>query len=147
VQAVRKIDHIVLHHSASPLATTAKDIEQWHLAKNWSGTGYHIICEASGKLVLGRPIGKTGAHAKGWNRSSIGICLVGDNTDPMEEWTKMQVVSLGEMYRVLSAIFPDALWLGHRDLPGAATECPGLDVKKLISRFAFENKGDPQSVV
>jgi hypothetical protein len=129
---MREINHIVIHHSASPLATTAQDIEQWHLAKGWNGAGYHLICEKSGELVLGRPIGVIGAHARPWNRNSIGICLVGDNTKPEESWREAQIKSLEEILRTLLILFPLAEVLGHRDLPRVATECPGLDVRELL---------------
>ena len=143
---MRPISHVVVHHSASPLSTTAQDISEWHTANGWGGAGYHIICESTGRLVLGRRIGRIGAHVRGWNKNSIGICLVGNNTIEADSWTDAQIISLGEMYFVMRTLFPDAEWLGHRDLPGTATECPGLSVKELISQFTKRNKTRLQNV-
>jgi N-acetylmuramoyl-L-alanine amidase len=130
---VRPINHIVVHHSASPLTTTALDIDAWHEEKGWEGAGYHLIVEATGQLILGRPIHRVGAHCRGIGNSfGIGVCLVGDNTTETDRWTDAQIRTLGLLYFVLGAIFPDAEWLGHRDMPDTATLCPGLDVRALL---------------
>jgi N-acetylmuramoyl-L-alanine amidase len=131
---LRRIDYIVIHHSASPLSTTLEDIDQWHRAKipPWTGCGYHLVCESNGTMRKGRRIGRMGAHVRGWNRHSIGICLVGDNTFPGEGWTQPQIASLHEMLRSLRVLFPEAEVLGHRDLPKTATVCPGLDIRALL---------------
>lgn len=129
---MRSISHIVIHHSASPLSTTLEDIDSWHRKKKWAGCGYHLVCESDGTMRLGRPVGKVGAHVRGYNLNSIGICLVGNNTWPNDGWTQPQIASLCEMLRSLSILFPEAEVLGHRDMKGTATECPGLDVRALL---------------
>lgn len=51
------------------------------LEKPWDNIGYHFGIEnVYGKLTVlpGRQIGEVGAHAKGFNDKSIGICLVGN---------------------------------------------------------------------
>jgi N-acetylmuramoyl-L-alanine amidase len=134
---VRRIDDIVIHHSASPLSTTAADIEGWHTlpkkkgGNGWKRIGYHLICESDGSWVRGRFIGKPGAHCPP-NAHSIGICLVGNNTKSGEEWRWAQIDALKEMLKFLGLLFPDAVARGHRDMPGTATECPGLDVRELL---------------
>ena len=129
---MRHINDIVIHHSASPLSTTAEDIERWHLTKGWNGAGYHIICESTGNLVLGRELEQLGAHVWGSNKDSIGICLVGDNTIATEKWTAEQIVSLRTVLTVFNVLFPGAITCGHRDMPNTSTECPGLDVRELL---------------
>ena len=129
---MREIRHIVVHHSASPLTTTAADIDFWHSEKGWEGCGYHLVVEATGELILGRPIDRVGAHVMGHNTHSLGICLVGDNTTETDRWTDAQIRTLGLCYFVMSALYPDAEWMGHRDMPDTATLCPGLDVRELL---------------
>ena len=71
---MRKINLIVLHHSASPRETTnASMIRSWHLARGWNDIGYHRVIEADGQIMDGRPVQRRGAHAKGSNTTSIGI--------------------------------------------------------------------------
>jgi N-acetylmuramoyl-L-alanine amidase len=129
---VRDITHIILHHSASPLSTTAADVAAWHTNRGWDGCGYHLVIESSGEAILGREIGRTGAHVKGHNAHSIGICLVGDNTTASQRWVWQQIKALEGLLRFFDLLFPDAVVLGHRDVPGTATLCPGLDVRELL---------------
>ena len=39
----RRIDKIIIHHSASPIGTTVEQIDQWHKARGWTGIGYHFV--------------------------------------------------------------------------------------------------------
>ena len=123
--------YIVLHHSASPLSTTAADIDAWHRKKGWAGMGYHLCINGSGELIRGREIDRMGAHARGFNRA-VGCCIVGDNTTASQRWTWQQIDTLKRTLSVLTVLYPDAVVLGHRDLPGVATLCPGLDVRELL---------------
>lgn len=122
------IDLIVVHHSASPLSTSAKQIHSWHTAKGWSDTGYHRVIEATGRVYDGRPLQLVGAHARGNNSNSIGICVVGDNTTEEHRWTLLQEGSLALTIKYYSDLYPLAQVCGHRDTRGASTECPGLDI-------------------
>ena len=76
---MRKIDTIIIHHSASPAKTTTPaDIEKWHLEKGFSDIGYHYMIDNNGEIHKGRLEKTIGAHCKGGNRNSIGICVFGD---------------------------------------------------------------------
>lgn len=79
---MRKIDLIVLHCSASDNSKhdNLKVIRDWHVFdRGFSDVGYHFIITKDGKVHTGRPIERAGAHCKGYNRNSIGICLTGLN--------------------------------------------------------------------
>jgi N-acetylmuramoyl-L-alanine amidase len=123
--------YIVLHHSASALSTTAADIDAWHREKGWEAGGYAAVIERTGELILGRGLGRQLAHARGYN-DSIGICVVGDNTTASQRWVWQQIEGIEKTLAVLTVFYPKAVVLGHRDLPGAATLCPGLDVRELL---------------
>ncbi len=131
---MRPINLIVVHHSASHPRTTAEDISRWHSApkpigRGWRwGTGYHRIIEADGAVLDGRKIQRQGAHARGSNTNSVGIVGVGDNTRPGWEWTRDVKDSLVIELTYWTTMYPLAPVKGHRDTPGASTECPGLDI-------------------
>ena len=125
------IRRIVIHHSASPRETTFEQIEGWHLAKGWDAIGYHYLIDGDAKVHVGRPIVFQGAHAKGANRDSIGICVTGDNTRGGMEWSHEQRVRLRELVAALRTALPGVEVMGHREVPGAATACPGEDVSWL----------------
>lgn len=134
-----RIENFVVHHSASnPKTTTAAVIKGWHTDPKkpggpFSDIGYNYVIEGNGKLVVGRPIPVVGSHAKGVNRISIGVCVVGDNTKPEFAWSEEQIDSLVDLYLSTVVLFPNIQLRGHRDvMPKGYTECPGLDVRKLI---------------
>jgi hypothetical protein len=69
----------VVHHSDSDRATTTKnDIDNWHRQRGFSQIGYYKVIEGTGKIQKGRPEFVMGAHAKGANLASLGVCVVGD---------------------------------------------------------------------
>lgn len=70
------VNLIVLHH-AEASSCTAQQIHAWHIARQWSGIGYHFFINKKGEIFRGRPENVIGAHAKGYNSNSIGICFEG----------------------------------------------------------------------
>ena len=76
---MRKISLIVIHCSATreDKELTAFDLDTMHRRRGFNGTGYHYYIRKDGTTLLTRPIERIGAHAKGFNASSIGICYEG----------------------------------------------------------------------
>ena len=132
----RAIDLLVIHHTASPRTASVEEIARWHARRGMKGIGYHHVIGADGVLRPGRELERPGAHARGYNLHSIGLCVVGDNTRPEHAWQDAQIESLLLYVQWFRTFFPRALVLGHRDLAGASTRCPGLDVSKLLERRA-----------
>ena len=132
---MREIKKIVIHHSASVQGrgVDAATIHEWHMAapNKWSGIGYHHVILESGEIQHGRPHYWMGAHAKGHNKASIGICLIGDFTK--EQMTPMQNSSLRKLLLALLEMYPSATVHGHRDLMEEGyTECPGFEVADYL---------------
>ena len=77
--SIRKITDIVIHCSATEEdeEIDAADIEVWHNERGFSGIGYHFVVKLDGTIEEGRPLELAGAHVKGHNKKSIGICYVG----------------------------------------------------------------------
>ena len=73
----KKTTEIIIHHSLSTFGS-AKIIKKWHLERGFADIGYHYVITKDGKLQKGRDLELQGAHARGKNETSIGICLVGD---------------------------------------------------------------------
>lgn len=131
---MRKVNKIVVHSSASPEGRedTVEDVTRWHLARGFKDIGYHYIIELDGIVFQGRPLSKQGAHVRGHNTDTIGICYIGgtDNTrqrNPKDTRTDAQKRSLRKLLSDLKQMFPNAEIVGHRDL--AATACPSFDAK------------------
>ena len=133
-----QVDTLVVHHSASSREMTkAGVIDGWHRENGWSQIGYHWIVEGSGFVVRGRMPWVKGAHVKGHNSHSLGICVVGDNTVPSERWVGAQVDALLILIKSICMVYPVDQICGHRDLAGARTECPGLDIGELVNTRAL----------
>lgn len=78
-QNLYDIHSIVVHCSATREGQwfDAHDIDVWHKARGWSGIGYHRVILLNGAVEQGRAYTKRGAHVKGNNTNTIGICLIG----------------------------------------------------------------------
>ena len=76
---MRQINLLVIHCSATkenqPFALQA--LESSHRKRGFYGIGYHYYIRQSGEVINTRPLSRIGAHAKGYNRYSIGICYEG----------------------------------------------------------------------
>ena len=132
---MRDIKQLVVHASATPpfMEIGASEIRVWHKGRGWRDIGYHAVIKRNGKVEDGRPIAEIGAHVKGHNNESFGICLVGgvDKDNKSEfNFTRHQMDSLIRLLDVLKNEFPDAEVLGHRDFPGVAKACPCFAVKE-----------------
>ena len=76
---MRKIRKIIIHCSATQEGkdVSVETIRKWHLKRGWRDIGYHFVIGLDGQVQEGRPIEQTGAHTKGHNFDSIGICYIG----------------------------------------------------------------------
>ena len=139
---MRNINQIIVHCSATPpsMSVGAEDIRRWHLEKGWSDIGYGYVIKRNGEIEKGRDIARAGAHAKGYNRNSIGICLVGgvdENGKPDDNYRIIQYQSLKTLIHILEITFPIESVLGHRDLPNVNKPCPCFDVQSWLE---YENE-------
>jgi len=129
---VRAINAIIIHmaYTTPSMDIGVAEIDQWHRQRGWSGIGYHLVIRRDGTVENGRPLDQEGAHTKGANADSIGICLVGGkhpSKDAAEvNFTSAQWRALDRVCRDLLLDYPGAQISGHRDW--AATHCPGFNV-------------------
>jgi len=116
--------------------TTMEDIRRWHVeGRGFRDIGYHFVLEREGQIRLGRPVPVSGAHAKGHNADSIGICVVGDNTDPEQQWSESQWAELRYLVEALRLVWPEAEVLAHCEV--GSTECPGMSGRELRERLSL----------
>ena len=106
---------------------TAVDIHNMHLKFGWDGIGYHKVIERSGKIQNGRPEYWVGAHVKGKNSISLGVCLIGRH-----KFTVKQFNSLERVLKKWKSFYPQAEIVGHVDTGNTNKTCPNFDVKNWI---------------
>jgi N-acetyl-anhydromuramyl-L-alanine amidase AmpD len=134
----RTTDFIVVHCAATKPSQDigAAEIRKWHVEdRGWDDIGYHQVIRRSGAIELGRPLHVAGAHAKGFNARSVGVCLVGGidkDGNPANNFTYKQMDSLTITLDYWGRIYPSAEILGHRDLPGVDKACPCFDVREWL---------------
>ena len=128
---MRDVNKIIIHCSATRegQAFSVDTIKQWHLARGWSDIGYHYIVHLDGSISYGRDVSKIGAHTKGHNTGSIGVCYIGgveaDGKTPKDTRTPEQKESLLELIKVLKKLNSNAVVHGHCDF--ASKACPSYD--------------------
>lgn len=127
---MRTIDRIIIHCAATPpsLDIGAAEIDQWHREKGWDGIGYHYVIRRNGEVEPGRPVSRAGAHTKGHNATTIGVCLVGGVNGKGEaeaNFTPAQWAALRAVVLTLHHAFGAGVH-GHREY--AAKACPSFDV-------------------
>ena len=122
----QNIKLLVVHCSdtKNDMNLDAKDIHKMHLGFGWNGIGYHKIIRRSGKIENGRPEYWIGAHVKGKNKISLGVCLIGK-----DQFTKNQYSSLEKVLKKWKKLYPKAKIVGHRDTGDTKKSCPNFDVK------------------
>jgi len=143
---VRAIDRVVLHHTEASKATTWHSVAQYHVNSNgWPGIGYHIGVRSFGgrvkaSLLNDPPARSYHAHTIG-NDRGLAVCLAGSFV--RKEPTVEEVDALR---RVVQTARRWTTWtatplpvVGHRDVPGNQTSCPG---DKLAAVLPWLNSPD-----
>lgn len=135
---MRKIKRIIIHHSASTdtEGMNFAGILAWHVkGRGFSNIAYHRILEdVNGTIVVieGRLLTRMGAHAKGANFDSIGVCVVGhDKFSPaMIRRLRSVVNELREVFKLSKKAVRY-----HGECGTTATECPGETLIKWVKRY------------
>lgn len=133
------VNKIIIHCSATTpnMDIGVAEIDRWHRLNGWNGCGYHFVIRKDGSIERGRKVGEKGAHARGFNESSVGICLVGgldEDAKPSSEYSGEQIDSLDHLLYSLQWVLDidKVNVVGHRDLPGVFKDCPCFDVKTWL---------------
>lgn len=136
----RKIKKIYIHCSDSDdsLDFDVKDIDSWHKQRGFKSKsgihcGYHYVIKRDGTIQGGRPDSETGAHVKGDNRSSIGICLIG-----RKKFTGAQINSVFTLTRNKMKEYDVDISdvYGHYEKDSGKT-CPNLDMVFFRANLLF----------
>jgi len=139
-KTIEEVRYIVIHCAATKPSQDVgvEEIRLWHLRRGWFDVGYHWIIRRDGTIEDGRPHDRPGAHARGVNHISLGICLVGgvaENGEPENNFTDDQWDALAGLVKGLKVGNPDAEVLGHRDLPNVNKACPSFDVREWYAKI------------
>jgi len=135
---MRKIHSFIIHCAATKpsMDIGVKDIDRWHRARGWLKVGYHFVIKRDGTLEEGRNVNEVGAHAKGHNTYSIGICLAGgidEEGNSEDNFTDEQKRMLCTLLYSLRIDYPNARTIGHNEI--SSKECPCFDIQECWDKF------------
>tara|TARA_R100000544_G_scaffold36960_1_gene26532 strand:+ start:4639 stop:5226 length:588 start_codon:yes stop_codon:yes gene_type:complete len=140
---MRDINKIVIHCSATREGQdfNVETIRKWHTdpkpqGRGWSDIGYHYLIRLNGDLEIGRSIDRQGAHTRGHNKDSIGICYVGgvekDGKTPKDTMTSEQEKSMREIIFALRIVQDKNITIhGHNEF--SAKACPSFTVSEKFA--------------
>ena len=152
--------NLVVMHCTDSLWGDVEEVRRWHELRGFRTIGYHWLITNEfphynnlkenapdplydGLVHVGRPEFEVGAHVKGHNEKSIGVCLVG-----IHKFTKAQhnalrglVVGLMNKYAL-----PIERILGHCELDNKKT-CPNFDVEALREEIRNGRQIEKQEIL
>ena len=120
-QNYREVRLLVIHCSATRYDRDfpVEALRSSHKARGFADIGYHFYIRRSGIVTQHRRLLEVGAHVRGLNRCSIGICYEGGldvRYRPADTRTEWQKHSLRVLIRTLLMDYPGCRVCGHRDL-------------------------------
>ena len=131
---------IIIHCSATPDGREVSwgAIRRFHVEqRGWRDIGYHYGIELVGdyyEILQGRFPDEEGAHCRGQNYDSIGVCLVGsfDEQPPPEAQIERAIHLVAWLCRRF--VIPAKYVYGHREFDPKKT-CPGAAFD--LDKFRF----------
>jgi N-acetylmuramoyl-L-alanine amidase len=136
---MRDINKIILHCSATRDGQdiSTETIRGWHVnERGWSDIGYHFVVLLDGTVDKARPIKRQGAHVRGKNKGSIGVCYIGGcdaDMNPKDTRNEAQKKSLEELISYLMESYDDATLHGHNEFSSKA--CPSFNVQEIYKEL------------
>ena len=136
---MRNINKIILHCSATREGQdiSTETIRGWHVnERGWSDIGYHFVVLLDGTVDKARPVKRQGAHVRGKNKGSIGICYIGGcdaDMNPKDTRNEAQKKSLEELISYLMESYDDATLHGHNEFSSKA--CPSFNVQEIYKEL------------
>ena len=139
---MRPIKKVIVHCAATRpewmtgkhIADKVAEIRRWHVDGNgWRDIGYHWVIDRDGSVAPGRPEAQSGAHTRGQNKDSIGVCLLGGHgaqaTDQFSDhFTPEQDAALRHLLADMESRFPGVRVHGHNEY--SAKGCPGFNAPR-----------------
>lgn len=151
----REITEIVVHWTETPTNKNigSEEINEYHLASDLEGIGYHYVIRRDGSLQRGRPINIEGQHSplNNHNNRSIGVVFVGginvpsgtpnpENFVSVQSLTRSQFNTFDHICRAFYSTFAGGQVVGHNDVDQTEDD-PGFDVREyVLANFGKKSK-------
>lgn len=142
----RDVTEIVVHWTETTTNKNigSEEINEYHLAANLKGIGYHYVIRRDGSLQRGRPANIEGEHSplNNHNERSIGVVFVGginvpsgtpnpENFVSVQSLTRSQFNTFDHLCRAFYNSYAGGQIVGHNDID-LNEDDPGFDVKEYV---------------
>ena len=130
----RKVDSIttvVIHHSGYRWRTDRDSVKQiigyanYHVGtRGWPGIAYHYVIDPHGECYKCNATSTITYHARGGNTKGLGVMLIGnfmEEAPTIPQWVALESL-LAELRHWIPSI---TKVVGHREVRGSKTVCPG----------------------
>lgn len=135
-----KVDALAVHHDASAMkagdldyngSTMDEDLDRiaaihdYHYnVKGWGRIAYHGMVSPNGRVFLTLPLQWVGAHIRGRNSITDGLCFMGDlsKRPPTKEAICAMGVGIAAFWRYRRSYLQ---LQGHKGFENQSTACPG----------------------
>lgn len=160
---MRAIKYGVSHCTASPQNQTIQTIlNHWEFNNKWQNVGYHFIIEQDGKITELANIGKVTNGVAGYNSNSIHFTYIGgidSKGNPIDNRTENQKSSQLLIIKRLKELFPNIIFLGHRDFSTDKNgngiidkwewikSCPSYDFREWLSNVGLDKTIEPEKII
>ncbi len=131
MKTINQPKKLIVHCSDFDQSHDVRDIHDWHKKRDFDGIGYHYIIDQQGYVHQGRPHYWQGAHTKGQNTDSLGICLLGKLDFHQRQFIALAglIIILAANYDIeLDKISPHGRW-------DKSKTCPNFCVASLYSEI------------
>lgn len=131
----RNIKKIIVHCADTKVNQNfdIKDVDQWHKQRGFSMVGYHYYIKLDGTIQEGRNLEQVGAHCKGQNSDSIGICFEGGKNADGSKWDSplsAQLDAWHTLYQYLCLMFGNLPLKGHYEY--SEKSCPNFEIDDYL---------------
>jgi len=115
---------VVIHHTVTADDFLTENIAHFHIQTNdWPGIGYHYVVDHRGVIEMVNYPETMSYHVGTANSYTVGVALKGNFTSNPP--TDKQLDAAAWLVDRLQGELPIDEVLGHREVPGAKTACPG----------------------
>lgn len=141
----RAIVRVQVHHTAGSELDTPEQVERYAMGRGigfvcdpyhvhiWRGPDVGELGVSPWRVSWGRDPALDPAGSEGENTGAIAVVVHGDySRGPLPVWAEDRLVDVLAWVCRSADLDERAIW-GHRELPGEATACPGVDMGPIRS--------------
>ena len=126
----RKINEIIVHCSDSDYKAhdDISIIRGWHMnERKYKDVGYHYFIRKDGTIQKGRDLMVSGAHCKGHNRHSVGVCFSGKH-----KFTDAQFEAFEQLRMLAESFLNRKLKVTPHSFYNENKTCPNFDINEKL---------------